>query len=215
MVVAAKERASQGSFLPLPSIQVSSTVAGPAPSSLQDELQQYMAAEDVTMSSHYGSNASHVEEDETAELLLHSFWSEYQTNRMISDMDYFEEIQQSLERGESLFTCPIHATADELGVETDDNNYDDLGRNIFVDSLGIEIAVSGTNAEKKLDEGYCDIFKSGELRTPSGTLADVKEQIELAKQSGETEKVKNVLSKTGTRDAASAAIIDCLLELGK
>ncbi|KIJ15049.1 hypothetical protein PAXINDRAFT_163214 [Paxillus involutus ATCC 200175] len=75
--------------------------------------------------------------------------------------------------------------------------------------------VSGTNAEKKLDEGYCEIFKSGKLRTPSGTLADVKEQIELAKQSGGTEKVKNALSKSGTQDAASAAIIDHLLELGK
>ncbi|KIK80276.1 hypothetical protein PAXRUDRAFT_15881 [Paxillus rubicundulus Ve08.2h10] len=75
--------------------------------------------------------------------------------------------------------------------------------------------VSGTNAEKKSDEGDCEIFKSGELRTPSGTLADVKEQIELAKQSGGTEKVKKALSKTGTWDAASVAIIDHLLELGK
>ncbi|KIO08465.1 hypothetical protein M404DRAFT_134486, partial [Pisolithus tinctorius Marx 270] len=75
--------------------------------------------------------------------------------------------------------------------------------------------VGGTTAEKKSDEGYSKIFKSGELRTPSGTLADVKEQIELAKKPGGTDKVKNAISKTGTRDAASTAIVDRLLDLGK
>ncbi|KAF9237455.1 hypothetical protein BU15DRAFT_48704 [Melanogaster broomeanus] len=75
--------------------------------------------------------------------------------------------------------------------------------------------VGGTTVEKKSDEGYCKIFESGELRTPSGTLADVKEQIELAKKPGGTDKVKNAVSKTGTRDAASTAIVDRLLDLGK
>jgi len=43
----------------------------------------------------------------------------------------------------------------------------------------------------------------------------VKAQLELAKQPGGTEKVKNAVGKSGIRDAASAAIVDCLLELGK
>ncbi|KIK75542.1 hypothetical protein PAXRUDRAFT_18906 [Paxillus rubicundulus Ve08.2h10] len=75
--------------------------------------------------------------------------------------------------------------------------------------------VGRTTAEKKLDKGYCDIFKPGELQTPTGTLAEVKQQLELAKQSGGTEKVKNAVSKSGIRDAASAAIMDHLLNLGK
>ncbi|KAI6139101.1 hypothetical protein BKA82DRAFT_4332381 [Pisolithus tinctorius] len=50
--------------------------------------------------------------------------------------------------------------------------------------------VGGTTAKKKSDKGYCKIFKSGELRTPSSMLEDVKEQIELAKKPGGTDKVK-------------------------
>ncbi|KIJ68889.1 hypothetical protein HYDPIDRAFT_122720 [Hydnomerulius pinastri MD-312] len=68
--------------------------------------------------------------------------------------------------------------------------------------------VGGTNIEKKSDKGYCDIFKPGELRTPIDTISEVKGQIDLAKQSGGTEKVKTAISKSGIRDAASAAIVD-------
>ncbi|KIJ11470.1 hypothetical protein PAXINDRAFT_84506, partial [Paxillus involutus ATCC 200175] len=75
--------------------------------------------------------------------------------------------------------------------------------------------VGGTNAEKKTDEGYMNIFKCGELRTPEETLAQIKNQIELAKLSGGTEKVKTDVSKTGIRDAATTAIVERLLELGK
>ncbi|KAF8438190.1 hypothetical protein L210DRAFT_3679452 [Boletus edulis BED1] len=75
--------------------------------------------------------------------------------------------------------------------------------------------VGGTNAEKKTDKGYISIFQCGELRTPEDTRAQVKHQIELAKLSGGTEKVKNAVSKTGIRDNATAAIVDRLLALGK
>ena len=50
---------------------------------------------------------------------------------------------------------------------------------------------------------------------PEGTLAEIKEQIELSKLSGGMDKVKTKVSQTGTRDAASATIIEHLLELGK
>ncbi|KAF9229002.1 hypothetical protein BS17DRAFT_792946 [Gyrodon lividus] len=66
--------------------------------------------------------------------------------------------------------------------------------------------VGGTNTEKKTDEGY---------RPIQDTLVHIKEQIELAKLSGGMEKVKNAVSKSGTRDAATAAIIEHLLNLGK
>ncbi|KAF8840219.1 hypothetical protein BDN67DRAFT_990447 [Paxillus ammoniavirescens] len=75
--------------------------------------------------------------------------------------------------------------------------------------------VGGTNAEKKTDEGYTSIFKCGELRTPGDTLAQIKEQIQLSKLSGGTEKVKNAISKSSTHDAATMAIVNRILELGK
>ncbi|KAH7905869.1 hypothetical protein BJ138DRAFT_1094753 [Hygrophoropsis aurantiaca] len=75
--------------------------------------------------------------------------------------------------------------------------------------------VGGTMAEKRTDEGYTAIFKCGEMRTPTETIEQIKSQIDLAKLSGGTEKVKNTVSQTGTRDAASAAIIERLLDLGK
>jgi hypothetical protein len=44
---------------------------------------------------------------------------------------------------------------------------------------------------------------------------EVKEQIELSKLSGGTEKVKNAISKSGTHDAATTAIVNRILDLGK
>ncbi|KAF9229198.1 hypothetical protein BS17DRAFT_792175 [Gyrodon lividus] len=55
----------------------------------------------------------------------------------------------------------------------------------------------------------------GKLQTPTSTLAEDKQQLELEKQSGGTEKVKNAVSKSGICDASSAAIMDHLLDLGK
>ncbi|KAG1837152.1 hypothetical protein C8R48DRAFT_603980 [Suillus tomentosus] len=75
--------------------------------------------------------------------------------------------------------------------------------------------VGGTTVEKKSDNGYLEIFKCGELRTPEGTKMDILKQIELSKLSGGTEKVKNAVSLTGTRDAATTHIVSHLLELGK
>ena len=43
-----------------------------------------------------------------------------------------------MEQGGSLFMCPIRPANDELGVEADENDYDEC--NIFEDSLGIEIS---------------------------------------------------------------------------
>lgn len=58
-------------------------------------------------------------------------------------------------------------------------------------------------------------LQCGELRTPEGTKMDILKQIELSKLSGGTEKVKNAVSLTGTRDAATTHIVSHLLELGK
>ena len=46
-------------------------------------------------------------------------------------------------------------------------------------------------------------------------MVNIKEQINLAKLSGRTKKVRSKVSRTGTHDAASSIIIEHLLELGK
>jgi len=93
--------------------------------------------------------------------------------------------------------------------------------------------VGGTNAEKKTDEGYSDIFQvfalpfaqvcnglttftqCGELCTPEDTRAQIKHQIRLSTLSGGTDKVKTAVSQSGIRDSATTAIVDWLLDLGK
>ncbi|KAI9571213.1 hypothetical protein HD554DRAFT_1998148, partial [Boletus coccyginus] len=75
--------------------------------------------------------------------------------------------------------------------------------------------VGGTNAEKKSDKGYSDIFQCGELCSPKDTRAEIKDQIQLSMLSGGTEKVKKAVSRSGIKDSATATIVDRLLVLGK
>ncbi|KAL4066802.1 hypothetical protein J3A83DRAFT_4360111 [Scleroderma citrinum] len=75
--------------------------------------------------------------------------------------------------------------------------------------------VGGTNVEKRMDRGYTNLFICGELWTPERTLAEVKEKIKLSMLLGGATKIKAEVSKTGTPDAATASIIEHLLELGK
>ncbi|KAF8433086.1 hypothetical protein L210DRAFT_3614192 [Boletus edulis BED1] len=75
--------------------------------------------------------------------------------------------------------------------------------------------VGGINVEKKTDKGYISIFQCGELHMSEDIHAQVKHQIKLAKLFGGTEKVKDAISKTGIQDNVTAAIVDCLLALGK
>ncbi|KAI9567277.1 hypothetical protein HD554DRAFT_2205650 [Boletus coccyginus] len=75
--------------------------------------------------------------------------------------------------------------------------------------------VSGTHAEKNTDKRYTDIFQCGELHAPEDTRAQIKCQIQLSMLSDGTEKVRSAVSHSGVRDAATAAIVDRLLELGK
>lgn len=58
-------------------------------------------------------------------------------------------------------------------------------------------------------------IQSGELRKPEETLAEINKQIELANESGGTEKIKKSVASSGIRDSLSTPIINHLLELGK
>lgn len=59
------------------------------------------------------------------------------------------------------------------------------------------------------------MIQSGNLRTPEGTAANIREQFEMALKPGATEKIKNLVSTTGVRDTASNSIMNTLVELGK
>ncbi|KAG1729393.1 hypothetical protein EDB19DRAFT_1641994 [Suillus lakei] len=74
--------------------------------------------------------------------------------------------------------------------------------------------VGGTKEYKESETGYVSIFNSGNIRLPEETANTVRQQFETAMLSGASEKVKNSMSSTGIRDAASASVLNTLLELG-
>lgn len=94
--------------------------------------------------------------------------------------------------------------------------------------------VGGTKAEKQSLTGFTKIFEvisgmtdistgvacadwvtrqPGELRTPAGTLKDIKQQAVGAFLAGD--KLKEGVSKSGVRDATTTAILQCIVDLGK
>ncbi|KAF8840947.1 hypothetical protein BDN67DRAFT_1048545, partial [Paxillus ammoniavirescens] len=75
--------------------------------------------------------------------------------------------------------------------------------------------VGGTKEHKESEEGYRSLFKSGNLRSPEGTVDEIKSQFVIAKLSGATEKVKTSLATTGVRDSLSLGILTTLVEMGK
>ncbi|KAG1728357.1 hypothetical protein EDD22DRAFT_742551, partial [Suillus occidentalis] len=75
--------------------------------------------------------------------------------------------------------------------------------------------IGGTKEYKASKDGYSSLFASGNLRTPEGTAANIREQFEMALKPGATEKIKNLVSTTGVRDTASNSIMNTLVELGK
>lgn len=75
--------------------------------------------------------------------------------------------------------------------------------------------VGGTKEHKESKQGYCSLFKSGNLCTPEGMVNEIKNQFVNAKLSGAMEKVKTLLSTTGVRDSLSLGILTMLVEMGK
>ncbi|KAG1798356.1 hypothetical protein EV424DRAFT_1475005 [Suillus variegatus] len=132
-----------------------------------------------------------------------------------------QSIQKAADNSVIAWDCKYHEevmliphsifTAGDNPMQAEECSHGGLRCNFFCRTC----KVGGTTVDKKSDEGYCSIFKSAELRTPEETLAQVKEQIELAKLPGGTTKVQSAVAPTGTRDAATSAIINHLLELGK
>ncbi|KAG1720472.1 hypothetical protein EDB19DRAFT_1917940 [Suillus lakei] len=132
-----------------------------------------------------------------------------------------QSIQKAADDGVIAWDCKYHEevmliphsifTAGNNPMQADECSHGGLRCNFFCWTC----KVGGTNMNKKSDMGYCNIFKSAELRTPEETLVQVKEQIELMKLPGGTTKVQSAVASTGTRDAATSSIINRLLKLGK
>ncbi|KAI6141214.1 hypothetical protein BKA82DRAFT_4331740 [Pisolithus tinctorius] len=78
-----------------------------------------------------------------------------------------------------------------------------------------ECSQGGTKEHKESEQGYCSLLKSGNLRTPEGTVNEIKSQFMNVKLSGATEKVKTSLSTTGVHDLLSLGILTMLVEMGK
>ncbi|KAH7919605.1 hypothetical protein BV22DRAFT_968262, partial [Leucogyrophana mollusca] len=75
--------------------------------------------------------------------------------------------------------------------------------------------VGGTKQYKESEMGYNSIFSSGSLRTPEGTVEEIRRQFNIGLKSGATEKIKTSVSSTGVRDSSSGYILNTLVELGK
>ncbi|TFK95884.1 hypothetical protein BDV98DRAFT_614531 [Pterulicium gracile] len=69
----------------------------------------------------------------------------------------------------------------------------------------------GTKVFKENVDGYKTLFKPGTLRTPSGTIAQIKKQVEEAQNSGGKGKVKTCVSETGMSNKAIQLIIETLI----
>ena len=99
-----------------------------SPSSRRDQLDEPIAPLDIPA---LGSPPAMDFDDE--EVPIGHLYDRYFTGRTILHEDYFDEIENLLEQGESLFTCPVGPANDEFGVEMD-GSCDD-----FVGDFGIEL----------------------------------------------------------------------------
>ncbi|EGO05060.1 hypothetical protein SERLA73DRAFT_149329 [Serpula lacrymans var. lacrymans S7.3] len=75
--------------------------------------------------------------------------------------------------------------------------------------------VGGTQAQKKTDKGYQNIFRCQEAQTPQEMQAQILQQLDYSLESSETEKVKVAGTNSGICDSNTASIIQHLLVLGK
>ncbi|VDC03602.1 unnamed protein product [Peniophora sp. CBMAI 1063] len=73
----------------------------------------------------------------------------------------------------------------------------------------------GTNAHKRTAQGYADLLKEGNLRSPEETRAEVLRQLNHATRVGGRASIKRAVEATGVHDAASDALGTRLLKLGR
>ncbi|EGO30400.1 hypothetical protein SERLADRAFT_404585 [Serpula lacrymans var. lacrymans S7.9] len=75
--------------------------------------------------------------------------------------------------------------------------------------------VGGTQAQKKTNEGYQNIFKCGPPQNPEETQEQIHRQVDCSLESGGNNKVKTAVTNSGIRNSTSASIVQQLLALGK
>ncbi|KAI6008551.1 hypothetical protein EDC04DRAFT_2581993 [Pisolithus marmoratus] len=75
--------------------------------------------------------------------------------------------------------------------------------------------VGGNKEYKESDAGYSTLFKSGSHHVPERMINMIKEQFCITMLSGATEKVRMLVSTTGTQDLILLCILHTLIDLGK
>jgi len=78
-------------------------------------------------------------EDNVTGFPFEELWGETASAHTFMHIDYYEEMQAALQRGESLFTCPLPpSSTDEMGIEMDEDDGIDDG--LEPDNHGIDIS---------------------------------------------------------------------------
>ncbi|KZV70154.1 hypothetical protein PENSPDRAFT_456492 [Peniophora sp. CONT] len=75
--------------------------------------------------------------------------------------------------------------------------------------------VGGTTVHKQSAEGYSDLFKEGKERTPEETKDEIIRQLKYATRVGGNASIERSVKATGVHDAASQALVDRLVKLGR
>ncbi|EGO30443.1 hypothetical protein SERLADRAFT_404607 [Serpula lacrymans var. lacrymans S7.9] len=112
---------------------------------------------------------------------------------------------------ETMLLPYILFVAGDNPMHTEEFSHSGLKSNFFCRTC----KVGGTQAQKKTDEGYNNIFKCGAARTPQETRNEILQQVDTSLKSGGTKKVKSAGTNSGIRDSTSASIVQQLLALGK
>ncbi|KAG7097863.1 hypothetical protein E1B28_005175 [Marasmius oreades] len=132
-----------------------------------------------------------------------------------------ESIMKAAEHGVEAYDCKFeeeclliphaHFWAGDNPMQAEECSHAGLHCNFFCQ----ECKVGGTQEEKQTDNGFMELFKSGELRTPEDTASKIYEQLQLSTLSGATEKLKKHKAASGINDSICANFLQAIVDLGK
>ncbi|KAG7097845.1 hypothetical protein E1B28_005160 [Marasmius oreades] len=132
-----------------------------------------------------------------------------------------ESIMKAAEHGVEAYDCKFeeecllvphaHFWAGDNPMQAEECSHAGLHCNFFCQ----ECKVGGTQEEKQTDNGFMELFKSGELHTPEDTAFKIYEQLQLSTLSDATEKLKKHKAASGINDSICANSLQAIVDLGK